>query len=789
MLKYAAVFGLSLIGLISALLILRPPFTPVAIGTDADTHVAVHFWTRESGTEGPFRWTNGDSQIRLTGGEHWARASLVLRAQPVRPFTLELPATGPISATAYSEWRVYRVFVSQPAGDSLVAQITSPTIQPGPHDLRTLGVPLSMVGTMVLGNPDWPAMLTRTGFMLLLFALGVLLALHTPLRRWAWLIPLIGTGGFITATAILPAATSYWLPSAWMTIGLGIVGVGLPLLGPYIPSRWATLSSRCLGWSLGVAVLGAIFLVLPAPQRLLGMPLLVGGSLVAAGGLPPSALRMPHQRWIMALLLLALVIAGVARFVALDQIPFGMWRDEARYGLVALDINADPAYWPVYLPGGIDYPALLMYLIAVVIKLRGADLMAVRLVAALAGTLMPLVLYAFGRHIIGRWPACIAALLLAWSTWHVALSRISFVAVLEPVCTVGGLALLWQALHTNPTSRRRWGWFAAAGLAFGLALYTYHTARLVPLLALALAWTVLGRSKQRWRAALPGALITLIAATLMLLPLIHFALTQPAAFNLRVGQTALITAPDQQTVPVMTALDRNVSRYALMWHLHGEPNGRHYVPGKPMLDPLTGAAFLIGVIGLLIRRRPTDTFLLIWLGLGLLPALLAEGAPHAVRSVGAIAPALLIAGQTLGYIWDSRSKIAGVILLGLVVCGVYNLQLYFGTVPTSPAVWDKFYTEETALAQYARTTTSPIAVPHTVLESDVGAYLLAGRSIQSWDVDLPAPQFAVGTEVLIPDSATGERRWFAIHLPAIQPQPHTPYPGTNQPTFWSYTIH
>ena len=64
--------------------------------------------------------------------------------------------------------------------------------------------------------------------------------------------------------------------------------------------------------------------------------------------------------------------------------------------------------------------------------------------------------------------------------------------------------------------------------------------------------------------------------------------------------------------------------------------------------PLIGAPFALGLVGLLARRRaPAERFLLAWLALELVPALLAEGAPHAVRSVGVIAPALLLAGLGL----------------------------------------------------------------------------------------------------------------------------------------------
>ncbi len=172
-------------------------------------------------------------------------------------------------------------------------------------------------------------------------------------------------------------------------------------------------------------------------------------------------------------------------------------------------------------------------------------------------------------------------------------------------------------------------------------------------------------------------------------------------------------------------------------------------------------------------------------------AVLAEGAPHAVRSVGVIAPALLIAAQALVRIWAAlpMQKTGVFLLAGLALCGFYNLNLYFSTVPTSPAVWEKFYTEETALAQYASTAPGPVVVPRTVMETAVGAYLLANKQVQIWDVGQTEGSFSPGTKILIPNGATAEEYlWIATHFPDIQRLPHSPFPGTVQPTFWSYTV-
>src|SRR5207245_4198417 len=93
--------------------------------------------------------------------------------------------------------------------------------------------------------------------------------------------------------------------------------------------------------------------------------------------------------------------------------------------------------------------------------------------------------------------------------------------------------------------------------------------------------------------------------------------------------------------------ERNLAATLLMFHVHGDDNWRHNLPGAPMLDPLTGALFVLGLV--LVCRRPRDraapTLLFAWLFAMLLPNLLSvEGVPHGLRSCGVLPAVALLAG-------------------------------------------------------------------------------------------------------------------------------------------------
>lgn len=790
--------------LLLALATVSPDLTSYDLGSPGDEYIASGFWPREHNGQESFRWTDGDSTLRFPGYES-ASALLVsfrLQGPPTgehHPLTL-IPSSSeslPIEALAQPGWRIYRLLVPHTAGgwSTPALRITSPTYDPEGADNRQLGVVLSAAWSRPIAGWRPGPILTRTSFLLLLFWI-VFLILRRLSRPW---LAAIGINAlaltYFLAARRDPAWMAFWLPQLWFSAGLALA---LIYARPFLRFYQTYIAPRLPSPGLvgaGLALVGAILL----SMRVLipfGAGLLLAGALLAGCALPGAERSVPRS--LIALGLASAVTVGIfVRLYQLEWLPFGLWRDEARYGVLALRILHEPSFRPVYVPGGVDYPALLFYLTAGVIKLIGVQIASVRIVAALAGGFVPLAIFFLGRRLIGPRAAFLAALLTAVAAWHISISRISFVAVLDPLFTISGLALLWEALEAREQRRRRaWAYFVLSGLSLGLALYTYHTARLMPLLAALLALTVLGRSWGRWRQAAPGLMVTALIVIALALPLLQYALTESANFNLRLRQTSATATAEQRGLSIPAILDENLGRYLLMWHLYGEPNGRHYIPGRPMLDPITGAAALCGLLLTLSRTMtPANRFLLAWLAIGLIPAILSEGAPHAVRSVGAIAPALLLAGRGLSATVEAVGKARGLPLaVGLLSAVAFlNLSLYFGRMPYDPAVWAKFhYAPETMIGRYIRhySGSAALFIPRRIAEEDVIRYLTYGLAVGTYSPDDSPSIIPKGALVLLPAGAPEEeRRWVErVADPGALPQPMQPYPGTDQPTFWLYTV-
>ena len=156
--------------------------------------------------------------------------------------------------------------------------------------------------------------------------------------------------------------------------------------------------------------------------------------------------------------------------------------------------------------------------------------------------------------------------------------------------------------------------------------------------------------------------ITIIVAA----PIGWYFATNPGSFFGRTAEIAVTAAANPaQDFAV------NIMKEALMFNYHGDYNWRQNISGAPELFWPVGILFLLGIVLVVyfwIRRArkkyitaeneklfPLFGTLLVfaWLIFGILPAAASdEGIPHALRSILALAPALILA--TLGGVWLYR---------------------------------------------------------------------------------------------------------------------------------------
>ncbi len=370
------------------------------------------------------------------------------------------------------------------------------------------------------------------------------------------------------------------------------------------------------------------------------------------------------------MLLLALLVAAVLRFWQLGEAPPGFYRDEAQNGLDALGVLR--GNHAVYFAANNGREPSYIYLTALSIGLVGRTVFAVRLAAAVAGTLTAFVVYLLGKSWFGQRVALFATWLWAVTLWPVHLSRIGLRAVL----LAPFLALAFWLGTLAYRRQRAWLW-AAAGVAYGAAFYTYLAVRFTPVLLLLLISYLL--LKQRGmqlgglsdrRALLsrlwPGTFWFLLGALLTTTPLILAAWQAPDLILGRVGQVSIFNpAVGGPNLP-LTFL-RQTGRALGMFLWRGDDILRHNPAGRPVFDLLMAVPFLIGLIWCLRHwRNPPAAAVLLWMAVMLGPTILAEDAPHFLRASGVLPVVLFMPALGLSKLWE-WPKLADALRRGLVL--------------------------------------------------------------------------------------------------------------------------
>ncbi len=405
---------------------------------------------------------------------------------------------------------------------------------------------------------------------------------------------------------------------------------------------------------------------------------------------------------------LVTLLAAFLRFYKLNELPPGLWFDEAYVSVQARNAVASQVF-PIYLPttyGGI-HPAIL-YLTILARWLTFNHPLAIRFgVAAVNVLIIPTTYWALraifqltaDSQSASQWAALGGAVIMAVSFPMVLVSRLGFevtLPTLAGLCIFGGLAL---ALRTG---QHRYD--ILVGLALGGALYTYQSARLFPVAVVVIhLWLAL--TTRRWRQHLMTLLLTGGLALMVVAPLGFHFLQHPEEFWARATITTYNTlGPGASSIP-LALLNNVVHTFAgISWPGWGDQLMRHNWPGQPLFDFFVSGLFWLGLLYLLSRsRQSTAALLLTWAWVMLLPTLLTDNAPAFTRLMGAM-PALAgvgaVGGLRLQRLLPRRAAIA-LITLGGVFSLTFTAVQYFGRWANDPRLYDAFQLGDWNAAQAA----------------------------------------------------------------------------------------
>ena len=398
--------------------------------------------------------------------------------------------------------------------------------------------------------------------------------------------------------------------------------------------------------------------------------------------------------------------------LALGRVPPGLYHDEAYNGLDALQVLA--GQWQIYFAANHGREPLFIYLTTLPISILGRSPAALRLAAAVVGTLTIPVTVGLTRSWFGQRVGLLSGAILAITLWHVHISRVAFRAVTLPLAVA---LTLWAGTRAWQTNKS--GSWLLAGLLYGVSFYSYLPARATPLAFAALAVVVVLR--RQGRRLWPGVAWFAIGTTVVLVPLVAYAISNWETVMGRPGTVSILNPLINKGDLAGTALD-HLWRTIGMFFFQGDTIPRHNLPGRPVYDPALGLMMLVGTVWTLVRARHrlAPALLLIWVGVMLIPTWAAEDAPHFLRAVGVLplAPILPALGleQVLRWLEGRNLKWLGAACTLLILAlGLGSTTVdYFVHYPEIPET--SFFFEEAA----------------TTLAADVNHFLGSGWQGEGW---------------------------------------------------------
>jgi hypothetical protein len=370
-----------------------------------------------------------------------------------------------------------------------------------------------------------------------------------------------------------------------------------------------------------------------------------------------------------SLIFLTLIISlGVfLRFYKLNQVPHGLYWDEAAIAYNAWSIavwNRDE--WGQKLPvsfrsfGDYKSPAFI-YLLGLTYKITGLQINLVRMYPALFGIANIILIYSIAKALDpkSRSFPLLSALFMAITPWAIHFSRIGVEAQLALTLSLLGMALVLYH-ESHPLLRY------AGAASFAFSLYAYHNAKIVtPLLLIVLA-VYLFRTQQ-----------IKSYKTLIIPCLVFFILIAPLAYDTVFGEgfergKALIFFENGSLSPannILNMLGVNLGSYLHpgFWVKGEDVVGlRHSVQGYGITYISIFMLVLTGILRAIISRQKVLLFFVFWLGIGMLPAVISQGNPHAIRSLQALPAIMLIAAHTGNWVLEKLINRPTYLFLSLI---------------------------------------------------------------------------------------------------------------------------
>jgi 4-amino-4-deoxy-L-arabinose transferase-like glycosyltransferase len=329
--------------------------------------------------------------------------------------------------------------------------------------------------------------------------------------------------------------------------------------------------------------------------------------------------------------LLVLIVTALVIFFRvyhIAQTPAEPFSDHAEKILDVYDITQGQTH--IFFTRNTGREGFQMYLTVVVAWLfqTGLSFLSLKIGTVLCGLATLPYMYLLGKEIGGKRVGLLAVLFFGIAYWPNVIARIGLRFPLYPLFTAPTLYYLIRGLRTQNRND-----FILSGLFLGFGLHGYSPFRIVPILVVvAIGLYLLHRSAKGNRSqTIIWLSVLALASLIVFLPLLRYALDDPAQFGYR-AFTRLGTM--EQPLPDVwwKIFLSNLWNAARMFNWDDGQIWVNSVTHRPALDVVSAALFMFGIILLIVRyirrRNWLDLFLILSIPVLQLPSSLSLAFPN-----------------------------------------------------------------------------------------------------------------------------------------------------------------
>ena len=421
-------------------------------------------------------------------------------------------------------------------------------------------------------------------------------------------------------------------------------------------------------------------------------------------------------------LLLITVLAFAIRNYHINEIPAGLYPDEAMNGTDAIGA-IETGKFKLFYPNNYGREGLFINLQALAVMLFGNTVPVLKFWSEVFGALAVLGTALLAWELFrSRAAALLAGIVMATSFWAINFSRIGFRAIMVPFLLSFIFFFFFRGLRTEKTRL-----FAVSGFLFGLGLHTYVAFRVVPLIPILMLPFLILSYERFFQRFWKGMLAFVAAAFIAAAPMFFLFVTEPDTFFSR-SSAISVFSPEANGGDLFGTLFKTIGLSLIKYNFVGDMNWRHNYPPYPILDPIIGTFFLAGflfslsmlvkLVGKRIREGrhdeelPVHALLIFGFFTMLMPEFLTdEGLPHALRSIGTQPFVFLFATIPLLFIYrrmrhansGTRLAILSFMIIAIAGSAVWNLTKYFVFFNGNPKQHAAFNAEYRNMAEYLLT--------------------------------------------------------------------------------------